>query len=129
VSSSARSTGTDESVSRTLPAVWRYSGSLRPARRISSSDARVASEARRTQRIADGSDAGEPTGTLDLDAVVEDVDADVVARHAVGPVDDRVDQPLQPGVLRYQADLGEPPLGIEGPPRWLQRLHLGPGFL
>jgi hypothetical protein len=47
---------------------------------------------------------------VDLHPVVEDVHANVVAGEAVGPVDDGVDQSLEPCVLRHDRHIAETPL-------------------
>jgi hypothetical protein len=52
---------------------------------------------------------GKRPRTGDLDAVVEDLDPDVIAGHAVGPMDDSVHDSLEPGVFGNQADIGEAP--------------------
>ena len=42
--------------------------------------------------------SGEATGAFDFDPVGVDLDADVVSPEAVRPVDDRIDQALEPGI-------------------------------
>jgi hypothetical protein len=43
-------------------------------------------KARRLARVGEGDDAREAAGALDLDAVVEELDADVVTTQAVGAI-------------------------------------------
>jgi hypothetical protein len=50
---------------------------------------------------------------LDLEAVVEDLDADVISPDAVGAMRDRVDDRLEPGELRDQRRRSEPSSGLE----------------
>jgi hypothetical protein len=52
--------------------------------------------------IARVGDPGEASWAFDLHPVVEDLDPNVIAAHAVGAVDHRVDQALQPGILRNE---------------------------
>ena len=82
-------------------------------------DPRIAGEPGNVARLARIDEPGEPTRTLELDPIVEDLNPDVVAADAVGPVDDGVHETLEPGVLGKQ---GQPleESGGEGPPGWQQ---------
>lgn len=76
--------------------------------------------------IAEVDESGEAPGTRYLDPIVEDLDANVVADHAVGAMHGRVDDALEPGVLGNERHVLERPLGTQGPASWLQVLDLPP---
>src|SRR5262249_9688570 len=69
-----------------------------------SGDARVAGEARECWWVCEVHDARETSGALDLDAVVEHRDPDVVAGDGVRAVDDGVDEAFHPCVFGNDAD-------------------------
>ena len=66
------------------------------------------------QRFADVRQPGEPSGALDLDPVIEDIDADVVTDDAVGAVDHGVDHPFEQGVHGDDRRLLETTVRCEG---------------
>ncbi|MCW3020488.1 MAG: hypothetical protein JWN10_2796 [Solirubrobacterales bacterium] len=91
--------------------------------RTDASDPRITSKARRIKRIAQVDETGKASGAPHLDPIVEDLDADMVAREAIGPVNNRIDQALEPSVLRDKRHIPETSrCANERPPDWLKPL-------
>ncbi len=91
-----------------------------------SGDARVPGEPGGLEGVVEVDQTGEPTWTLDLDAVIEDLDAYVIASQAVAAMHNSVHDAFKPSVLRHQADIGEDPFPTENLSHWLELADLVP---
>ena len=80
------------------------------------------------ERIGEVHESRKAPGALDLHAVVEDLDADVVPSDAVRAMHHRVDDPLEPRVMWHHADPHETAVLPQGASRGHEVQHALPRF-